>query len=1008
MSIKELEPNISGPEKTLESWLPLLIPALKARWAHYLASLPAGQPQPELMDWLALLHAAEAAPWRIARYLTQLLHAPKSGAELQHGWVTLSSLFMLTFETASAQADQLDRGAWQNLLHIQNRVLQAAANFALVREPRPDTHILSRRALYLQLVSELHRKFLAGLEPDVLLQKVTSLVQDSFGYDYVSLFLLNQARNTLVLHSAGWRTQPAVSESVTLEVGSQGIASRAAATGQALLVNDVSLNPGFAPFPALPDIKAELAVPLLVGANLVGVLDVASDQANAFCEEDRLVMQVLADHLVTVIENARLQKTLKRYLYEKTLLLESNSELGVSLETGTVLKLMSRKITEAMDAGACTICMADERANAVTAVAEYVARFPGNPARTWRNLHERLHLAFDPISRQVFKSTRPLINRASPDDSSPQVWQAPAGSSGRGPRWGVVLALPLEIERRIIGLLEVYDKNPHRAFSADDIQFCRILTTQTALALERARLLEETRQRLSEVLALYSVAQKVSSSLHLQEVLDTIVASLRQVIGCRGCCIFLLDETGQQLEIRAADGLKPQWRQLAKLRLGEGAAGQAAAQNKTVYLANTHQEPGFIFFDEEVRSLMVIPLAAKGKVIGTINVDDSRPDAFGPAEERLLAIAAAQAGIAIENARLFAEVSAEQQLMQAIIQYTADGLLFINDQGAIVTVNPSLAEMLGLHPGEITGQNIKDSGLHPNLALITSAATRKTRTGVLSTEVTVNTPQPRNLQIFSTTVVDSNKNKVGEVRVVHDVTREREFEQLKDDFMSTVSHELRTPLFSIQGFVQIMLEDDGLDLANRKEFLTIIQHQAAQLTEMVNNLLDLSKLDAGQLEFERKPVAMLDLVHQVVLKLQGFAHRQQVRLVPMMPATLPMVIGDSQRLEQVLTNLVGNAIKFSEAGHEVRICVSTLEKEILVEVQDDGIGIPSEALDRIFSRYYQVEDRSERSAMGSGLGLHIAQKIVEGHYGRIWVESETGRGSTFRFTLPLPELEADL
>jgi two-component system phosphate regulon sensor histidine kinase PhoR len=273
----------------------------------------------------------------------------------------------------------------------------------------------------------------------------------------------------------------------------------------------------------------------------------------------------------------------------------------------------------------------------------------------------------------------------------------------------------------------------------------------------------------------------------------------------------------------------------------------------------------------------------------------------------------------------------------------------------------------------------------------------------LAKEVTIETPRPRSLQIFSTTVVDDAGQPAGEVRVVHDITRERELEQLKDDFMSTVSHELRTPLFSIHGFVQIMLEDDNLDSATRREFLTIIQNQAAQLAQMVNNLLDLSKFDEGKLELERGPVAMVDLIHQTSLKLQGFAHQQKVKLVTHLPDTLPTISGDVQRLEQVLTNLIGNAIKFTKGGGEVTISASITGAELLVQVKDTGIGIPAEALERVFSRYYQVEDRSERSPRGSGLGLHIAQRIVKKHGGRIWAESEAGQGSTFCFTLPLPE-----
>jgi PAS domain S-box-containing protein len=741
---------------------------------------------------------------------------------------------------------------------------------------------------------------------------------------------------------------------------------------------------------------------LIVGNNLVGVLDIESSRENTFTEVDRQILNALADHVAIAIENSQLQAALQRRLREQALIYESNLALGPNLEIETILKLMSQKIVEVVEAGACVICQVDQKAMTTTALAEYVLRFPGSPLHTWRKLNEPIHMAKDPIGQQLVKAARPIISRADPKKpSNDLLWQFPHSHQERNTHWGVVLAVPLEKEKQITGLIEIYDKNPNRNFSPDDIQLCRIMATQTALALERAKLFGETRQRLNEVATLYTMAQQYASDLQLQTVLDTICDSLRHALGCRGCCIFLLDKASQILEIKAAAGLKPHWRKMAKLKLGEGAAGQAAAEARILYLPDTRQDPNFIVFDDEVRSLMVTPLFAHGEVIGAINVDDSMPNAFGPTQERLLTIIAAQAGIAIENAQLFAKVSKEQQQTQAIIQFMADGLLLIDDERTIVTCNPALAMMLGLHSSQIIGQKVDSPNLPPALAEITATTTQRARTGVLSKEVTLETPRPRTLQIFSTFVFDGHGHPVGEVRVVHDITRERELEQLKDDFMSTISHELRTPLFSIQGFAQIMLEDDSLEAATRREFLTIVQAQAIQLGQMVNNLLDLSKFDEGKLEMETKPVAILDIIHQTILKLQGFAHQQKVKLVPNLPPALPTLLADGPRLEQVLTNLIGNAIKFTNAGGQVAIIASTTPTDLLIQVKDSGIGIPAEALERIFSRFYQVEDRSERSARGSGLGLHIAQRLIKAHGGRIWAESEAGQGSTFCFTLPL-------
>ena len=1000
--------NDISSQANFEAWIESLIPGLKARWSDYFSGIPTGHsiPIPPLDEWLATLQTAATSPWKLPDQLIRLLNAPKGGVKLQNSWVLLTNLFSLTFDAAQSATPPLDATGWQRLLETQNKTLKHAAQ-VLIRENRPDTAALTRRALYLQTITDLNKKIVDIWDPDELLDQVVKLIQKNLGYDYVNIFRLNQIEQTLLLQSAIWKGQhPKLDAPIVFKIDTQGTVNRVAATGRPLLVNNVGQDRTPSSHPALPSIRAELAVPLIIGKNLVGVLDFGSDSSDVFSDDDHQIGQALADHVAVALENARLQTGLQRHLREKTLLYESNLALGTSLDMDTVLRLMTRKIAEAMDAGACVICQVDKKAKTTTALAQYVFRYPGNPAQTWRTINKPIHISKDPVGQQVVRTARPVVGRIGDKLTHLPTWALGAsqasGETGQKPGWGMVLALPMEIEDRGIGLLEIYDKNPNRNFSTEDIQLCRILATQTSLAMEQARLFGETRQRLNEVATLYTMAQEIAGQLELQAVLDTIVVTLRQAIGCRGCCIFLIDQTGKQLEIQAAAGLKPHWRETAKLKLGEGIAGRAAAEGRTIYVSDTRQDPTFVVFDEEVQSLIVTPLFAHGEVIGTINVDDDRSNAFGSTQERLLTIAATQAGIVIDNARLFSRVWAEQQQTQAIIQHMADGLLLIDSQGVIKTCNQTLAMMLGLHPGQIVGQKLGSPDLPPNLAKVITSTTQQARTGVLAKEVTIEKPHPRTLQVFSTTVVDDNRQPVGEVRVMHDITKEREVEQLKDEFFSTISHDLRTPLFSIHGFAQIMLEEgDNLDEATRGEFLATIQRQALQLSEMVSNLLDLSKFDEGRFELEKQPVAVADLIHQTILKLQGFAHQEKIKLVSDVSPTLPLVEADRERLEQVLTNLIGNAIKFSEAKGQVLIKAAKVNGEMQVEVQDHGIGIPAEDLEQIFSRFYQSESGNKHSKASSGLGLHIAKKIVEAHGGKIWAESEVGQGSIFRFTLPL-------
>lgn len=1002
-----LSSKYNSPDANLESWVPKVFDSLRTSWADHLLSVPASQPTPNLSDWLSLLHAAATAPEQLPKYVVQLLKMPKSGDQSLSDWVLLSDLLNATFEAAKTNASQLDSNDWQSMIEIQNRILRAAAQISAERKALPQTGSLTRQALYLQTVSELDRRISGGVDQDMLFDQVVQLVQRIFGFATVNIFVMPMTKQELQLRHAAWTNRqfaPADMIWIKLE---EGVPGRVAATGQPLLLNNVADNNLFSPHPSLPNTRSEVAVPLLTPRRLIGVLDIQSDQLDAFTDDDQKVLQSLANHLAMTAENLGLQDTLKRYAREQSLIYDTIVSLGAASNVDNVLRQMSQKITLVMEAGACVICQINQKYNTITALAEYVLRHPGNPSHTWRPLNVATPIAKDPIARQTLKVARPAISRAQKSSTTTTknlIWRIPSGKKPTTEsKWSVVLAIPFESKSKIAGLIEIYDKNPNRTFSPEDIQFCRILATQTAIAIEQARMFDEMVNRLNEVSMLYTMAQQIASTLNLDEVLNSVVKSMREVTGCRACTIFLLDEQEKQLEVRAADGLKPHWRKMAKLQLGEGAAGRAAAENRTIFIPDTTQDPDYVVFDETVKSLLVVPLVAHGKVIGTINLDDSSPNAFSVDQERLLTIAATQVGISIENARLFTKISNEQKQMQAVIQHMADGLLLIDRKGTIITCNSTLAMMLGLQRGQIVGQNIYANNLHPNLAKVAATTAHQVaRTGVLAQEVNIDSPRPRTLQIFSTIITDNARHPAGEVRVVHDVTKERELDQLKDDFFSTISHELRTPLFSIQGFAQIMMEEPDLDVETRTEFLNTIQRQAIQLSEMVNNLLDISKLEDGKLVLEQKPVSVVDVINQTILKLQGYAHQQQVKVVTNLAATIPVIIGDSHRLEQVLNNLIGNAIKFSPANEQILITAELGNDEVRVSVKDNGIGIPAEALESIFSRYYQVSNRSHRSPMGTGLGLHIAKQIVEAHGGKIWAESETGQGSVFTFTLPLP------
>lgn len=251
--------------------------------------------------------------------------------------------------------------------------------------------------------------------------------------------------------------------------------------------------------------------------------------------------------------------------------------------------------------------------------------------------------------------------------------------------------------------------------------------------------------------------------------------------------------------------------------------------------------------------------------------------------------------------------------------------------------------------------------------------------------------------------IEDDGQAIGTGLLVRDVTQERTADAMKTQLLSTVSHELRTPLASIKGFATTLLRQDvKWDEATQRDFLRIIEEESDRLTEIIDNLLDMSQIEAGALRVVPEPIQLRKLIREVVdeMRMRTESHYFVVDL----PAEMPRVMADPRRIRQVLMNLIGNAIKYTKRG-QITVACEVEDHHIVVSVSDQGEGIPPEYLDKVFERFFQIDGASTRRVGGSGLGLSISRGIIEAHRGKIWAESVLGQGSTFRFTLPLADDE---
>ncbi|HKM90441.1 MAG TPA: ATP-binding protein [Candidatus Acidoferrales bacterium] len=387
------------------------------------------------------------------------------------------------------------------------------------------------------------------------------------------------------------------------------------------------------------------------------------------------------------------------------------------------------------------------------------------------------------------------------------------------------------------------------------------------------------------------------------------------------------------------------------------------------------------------------------RAVESLGAGQFRPPAVAHLRGEWAAVAGSLADAAAQLAADSTRLSDERDFSAAVLASMTEGVAVVDDRERILFANGAFAEAVGAVE-ECRGRTLLEVVRHSSLIEAVQGALM--RAEMVRAEVEFGTVRPRTFALTAAPVAPPEASAArGAVLVLHDVTEIRRLERVRRDFVANVSHELRTPLTTIQGFAETLLGGALDDPKSRGKFLEIIRDHAARLGRITDDLLKLSAIEGGSMTFRVEPVSLPQLIEHCMEAVSLKAKAHGLEIASDTPQPLPLVRGDSLRLEEVLKNLLENAIQYTPSPGRIRVSAALEGDYAVLCVEDTGIGIPSTDQQRIFERFYRVDVARSREAGGTGLGLAIAKHIVEAHQGRLWVESELGKGSRFFVALPV-------
>jgi PAS domain S-box-containing protein len=931
-------------------------------------------------------------------------HMSWLGVPLLRESEVIGVLFIARYEDNAF--DQSDLHLLETLAHSLSVALSNARSFEAERE----------RNAELALINSIQAGLASQLEFDRLIDLVGSQLEDYLKPDNMGIVMYDAENQTIRSNYymvSGRRYPPE-----TLPFGS-GISSTIIKTRQPLMLHTRAeiddhhpAIPSAAKSERFPDHMSWMGVPLMRESEVMGVLFIARYRDYAFAKTDLNLLQTLAHSLSVALANARSFEAERRRSAELALINRIQEELVSNLNLKSIYQVIAEGLPQIFNVqGYALVSYNREKEIIQVQSSDFLnAEAPPTPfSRNSRRLIEKRELLYFP--------TRPEIEAQYRRDRRDRMGLPDWAQSS--------ITVPTIVDNQVTGAVVLVSEHPH-AFSKSDIRLLTTITNTMSLALADAISFEAERQRAAELALINRIQEGLVARIKMDEIYRLVGEEVMRIFNLQGYIVVDYNHASETMQIRSASV------EVKKSTARFSEYTRFMIEKKDVIYFKTHEMVQRAYHDSHLmenvaeadwQSSLTVPMIVNGVVTGSILLWSSHPHAFCPADIRLLTTITTSMSVALENARLFEEVERQKQYFEALVKNSPVAVVTIDDTGLVTSWNPAAERLFGYTQTEATGAQINDlvatpadlrvessrfvqlgqsyDPLSPTAGVFHAFTQRARKDGSLV-----------DVEVLTVPIIVQGQ-RVGVYAIYHDITelqRARQTaldaSQAKSTFLANMSHELRTPLNAITGFTRIVRrKGEGVLPQKQLENLDKVLISADHLLNLINTILDIAKIEAGRMDVHLSSFSLPGLVDLVIGTSQPLL-KPGVALVPDLQPGLETINSDPEKLKQILLNLVSNAAKFTHEG-QITICGRKARDLIQICVEDTGIGISPEALERIFEEFQQADTSTTRAYGGTGLGLSISKHLARLLGGDLTVASQEGTGSTFTLTIPLRKTEVD-